>query len=341
MGWRRFPKTPITLNWAHADLHSSMEMTPEADKAITELFATAEHDTATEAWYQMIEVCDATDADSLAVLETLSLSQAVSKWQALHARIVDISDGIHTDLLNGTLGSGPGPAEPSGCDCTLQVEEEHRSRSRGPEIGTDTSDGPAHFPADALSHLREHSEQVLEWLAELQRSCEQRAARIKHRRFVRLCHQVTEHGQPPRQVAALDSQNSGDTGTANRGRESAPSATSGKMTSASERSPAAMPRWGLRILQAITKQAERRPMLSLILVLAVTLPAGVWGTWHTFVDVNRAVSSFCALVLILATTRPLLKNILWAIKILLDTPIRIGYRLADSFDTDRTHHKSA
>ena len=81
-------------------------MAHEADEAIFRLLATEEHDAATEALCRIIEVRDATGGDPLAVLETLSRSQAVSRWKALHDRIVDLTEVLHTGLPDDTLGDG-------------------------------------------------------------------------------------------------------------------------------------------------------------------------------------------------------------------------------------------
>ena len=166
----------------------------------------------------------------------------------------------------------------------------------------------------------------------------QQALLVKHDRFVRLCHELTDRAEPPQRFLALDSPT--DTGTASRDRPPAPAAAGSEPASAPQHSPAAT-RWGQRAAQAITKLVQRRPRLLLILVSAVVLPATVWGTWHTLTDVNRALSALAVSVLALAVARPLLKNVAWATNILLGTPMRAGIRLADTFDTGPADQASA
>ena len=114
-----------------------------------------------------------------------------------------------------------------------------------------------------------------------------------------------------------------------------------QVTASAPAPSAAATRWGRRVAQAITKLIGRRPRLLLILVLAVMLPATVWGTWHILTDVNRAVSAVTVSVFAMATARPLLKNLAWAANILLDTPMRAGIWLADTFDTGPADRTSA
>ena len=71
---------PVTCKTAGAPF----EMGLEADAAIARLFATHEHDAATESLRQVLQVKDATDGDPLAVLEALTGWSAISKWDALH-----------------------------------------------------------------------------------------------------------------------------------------------------------------------------------------------------------------------------------------------------------------
>ena len=315
---------------------SSMEMAREADEAITRVLASEEHDAATEALCRVIEARDDTGGDPLAVLEMLSRSGVASKWQALHDKMVDLAEMLHTGLPDDTRGDGSAHAERSGQDFYFSVEGGYQSRFRRADI--DTGDGPSPVPSEVAARLRDCTARVLEWLKELQRSCGQQAPLVKHDRFVRLCHQVTDQAEPPQQVLALDSPTG--TGTASRGRTHAPAAADSETASAPEHSPDAT-RWGRRAAQAITKLVERQPRLLLILVLAVVLPAAVWGTWHTLADVNRAISGVGASVLALAAARPLLRNLAWATNILLGTPMRVGIWLADTFDTGPADQVSA
>ena len=62
-------------------MRSNMEMAYAADEAIMRLLASGEHDEATYALRQVVEVHRAGSADPLAVLETLAQTEAVSKWR--------------------------------------------------------------------------------------------------------------------------------------------------------------------------------------------------------------------------------------------------------------------
>ena len=315
---------------------SSLEMAHEADEAISRLLGTDEHDAATAALCRVIEARDGTGDDPLAVLETLSHSEAISKWQALHDKIVGLAEVLHTGLPDHTFGDGSVRGEHEDQDAYFKVEDGYLSRFRRAE--TDIGEGPTSFPSDVAVYLMECSARVLERLKELQRCCGQQAPLVKHDHFVRLCHQLTDHTAPPQQFLALDSPTSTD--TASHGDTSAPTADDSETTSAPAPSPAAT-RWDRRAAQAITKLVERRPRLLLILVLVVMLPAAVWGTWHTLTDVNRAVSGVTVSVFALATARPLLKNLAWAANILLGTPMRAGIWLAETFDTGPADRISA
>ena len=89
---------------------SNMELAHEADEAIARLLGTDEHDAATEALCRVIEARDGTGDNPLAVLETLSRSEAIS-WQALHDNIVGLAEVLRTGLRDYTSGDGSVRAE--------------------------------------------------------------------------------------------------------------------------------------------------------------------------------------------------------------------------------------
>lgn len=80
----------------------------------------------------------------------------------------------------------------------------------------------------------------------------------------------------------------------------------------------------------------RRPRLSLIVLIATLVSATVWGSWRLFSDVNYYLSALVAGVVALAVARPLLRNLWWALAILLGPPLKAGAWLADTLDTDRS-----
>ena len=188
---------------------SSLEMAHEGDEAISRLLGTDEHDAATAALCRVIEARDGTSDDPLAVLETLSHSEAISKWQALHDKIVGLAEVLHTGLPDDTLGDGSVRGEHEAQDAYFKVEDGYLSRFRRAEF--DIGEGPTSFPSDVAVYLMECSARVLERLKELQRCCGQQAPLVKHDHFVRLCHQVTDHTAPPQQFLALDSPTGTDT----------------------------------------------------------------------------------------------------------------------------------
>ena len=164
---------------------------------------------------------------------------------------------------------------------------------------------------------------MLDWLIDLQRSCGQQAPLIKHDRFVHLCHQATG-SEPPHYALALDPIADG-----------APVHDSTEDPAAGEDSPPAQS-WSQRAQQAAARLLLRRPRLSLIVLIATLMPATVWGSWRLFSDVNYYLSALVAGVVALAVARPLLRNLWWALAILLGPPLRAGVWLADTLDTDRS-----
>ena len=227
------------------------------------------------------------------------------------------------------------------------MEGGYHSRFRRSE--TDTGDGPTAFPSDVAACLKEYSARVLGWLKDLQRCCGQQTPLIKHDRFVRLCHQVTDHGEPPHNVLALSSPPDADPESgSDADSPAAPSASASQSsgtTAPVAKRPHAARLWAQQFQQAATEALVRRPRLSLMVVLAAVLPIAVWGTWHTLTDVNRAISGVGAGVLALAAARPLLRNLLWGVNTLLGTPVRAGVWVVDTFadtlETDRSRRLSS
>ena len=266
-------------------MRSNAEMAHEADEAIMRLLASGEHDKATDALRKVIEAHRAESADPLAVLETLAQTEAVSKWRSLHEQLVELAEVLHTGLPGHTLGEGSIRAEWSGEDSDFSVEGGFVSRFRREDAISD--DDPTGAPSDVVSYLRDCSSGVLDWLIDLQRGCGQQAPLVKHDRFVRLCHQATG-SQPPQHALALhptadaaDVHDSTDNPTAV---QDPPSAQS----------------WQQRAQHAAARFLQRRPRLSLVVVLAVVAPTTVWSSWQLLSDVNRYVSAFVAIAMALA-----------------------------------------
>ena len=99
------------------------------------LLASSDHDEAADAARQVLRVHRAERADPLAVLRTLAQTQAVSKWQCLHAQLVDFAGVLQTGLPGHTLGVGSVRAAWSGDDFFFSVEQGFVSRfHRGESI---------------------------------------------------------------------------------------------------------------------------------------------------------------------------------------------------------------
>ena len=115
----------------------------------------AEHDAATEALCRVIEARDGTGDNPLAVLETLSRSEAISKWQALHDKIVGLAEVLRTGLPDYTSGDGSVRVEHEDQDAYFKVEDGYLSRFRRAE--PDIGEGPTSFPSDVAVYLMECS----------------------------------------------------------------------------------------------------------------------------------------------------------------------------------------
>lgn len=297
---------------------SNWESAQAADEAILGLLASVEHDEATDALVEVIEVHRAPSMDPLAVLETLAQTEAISKWRSLHDRLVDLVELLQTGLPGHTLGDGSIRADRSGEDFYFSVEDGFLSRFRRPDAITD--DGPRGVPSDVVSYLRDCSAEVLDWLIDLQRCCGQQAPLVKHDRFVRLCHQATG-SESPQHALALDP--AAGVAPIHDGTDNPTAAED----------PTRARAWPQRAQHAVVRLLQRRPRLSLFVVLAVVTPTMAWGAWQVFGDVNRYFSAFVAIVIALAVARPLLMNLCWAMTIILGAPARAGAWLAETLDT--------
>jgi len=298
-------------------MRSNMEMAHAADEAILRWLASGEHDEATDALHQVIEVRRSRDGDPLDVLETLAQTEAVSKWRSLHEQLVDLAEVLQTGLPGHTYGDGSIRAEWSGEDFFFSVEDGFVSRFRRGEAITDHD--PRGVPSDVVSYLRDCSAQVLDWLIDLQRCCGQQAPLVKHDRFVRLCHQTTA-SEPPLHALALAP--AVDVASVHDGTDDPTTA---------EGSPAARS-WAQRAQHALAQFLQRRPRLSLVVVLAVVMPTTVWSAWQLLSDVNRYTSAFVAIVVALAVARPMLRNLYWALMIMF-SPARAAAWVVDTLDT--------
>ena len=58
-------------------------------------------------------------------------------------------------------------------------------------------------------------------------------------------------------------------------------------------------------------------------------------------DVNRYLSAFVAIAIALAVARPILKNLCWALTILLGSPVRAAAWLVDTIDTEWSEYPPA
>ena len=190
--------------------------------------------------------------DPLAVLEILAHSGAVSKWQALHDTLVDLTEILRTELPGHSRGDGSIRAELSGEGFFYSVEDGYQSRYRRAEDVTD--DGPQPVPSEVASYLGDCSSRVLGWLTDLQRSCGQQAPLIKHDRFVRLCHEAFG-GEPPRHALAL-----APSAAAAEETNDAPSGQDNNMAAADEQPPA-VKRWAQLLKRSATGLFVRRPRL--------------------------------------------------------------------------------
>lgn len=298
-------------------MRSNFEMAHEADEAIMRLFASDEHDKATDSLRQVIEVHRAERADALAVLEALAQTEAVSRWRSLHEQLADLAEVLDTGLPGHTHGDGSIRAELSGEDF-FSVEDGFVSLFRRGE--TIAEDDPRGVSSDVVSHLKDCSSGVLDWLIDLQRSCGQQAPLVKHDRFVRLCHQATG-SEPPQHALALDP--TVDAAPVHDSKDNP--------TAAADLPPTQS--WAQRTQRALARFLQRRPRLSLFVVLAVVTPTTVWSAWQLLSDVNRYASAFVAIVMALAVARPILKNLYWALTILLGAPVRAAAWLVDTIDT--------
>ena len=297
-------------------MHSNAEMAQEADEAIMRLLASDEHDKATDALRQVIEVHRAESTDPLAVLEALAQTEAVSKWRSLHEQLVDLAEVLNTGLPGHTYGDGSIRAEWSGEDFSFSVEDGFVSRFRRGE--TIAQDDPRGVPSDVVSYLRDCSAGVLDWLIGLQRCCGQQAPLVKHDRFVRLCHQATGR-EPPQHALAL-----------NPAVDVVPVHDSTTNTTAAEDPPATQS-WTQRAQHALIRVLQRRPRLSLVALLALVVPTTVWSSWQLFSDVNRYFSAFGAIVIALAVARPMIRNLYWALTIMV-APARAAAWVVNTLD---------